>query len=46
MNTHFKIKKKRQRGGEYNGKRRESANYMIDIELQREETREHEEDGR
>jgi len=43
MNTFLnKIEKKRQRVGEYNGKRRESANNMVGMGLQREEAREHE----
>jgi len=46
MNTLNKIKKKRYRGEKYNEGRRESANNMIGMRLQREEAREHEEDGR
>jgi len=42
MNTLNKLEKKRQRGGEYNGGRRESANNMVGIGLQREEAKEHE----
>jgi len=41
MNTHLnKIEKKR--GGDYNRGKRESANNMIDMELQREEAKKHE----
>ena len=41
-----KIEKKRQRGREYNEGRKENANNMVDMDLQREEGKEHEEDGR